>query len=416
MIALSKNIIGAGMLSLPAGMAAGKGTGTLPAVVLTAFACGLSSYAFNLVGRAVEATGATDFRDLWSRSIGDSSAWVVDFMILGVCAGSLLVYSCFLGDILASLLDGTSFAVSRTLAVLLSTVVVTPLCLLPDLSALAVMATVGIFAVVYSAAFITLRSLDGSCAAGGALLSALPVAPALEQLSVWRLSLGTCVLFNMLSTAFMAHTNAVRFYNELEGRTPGKFAQVVNVGFFGAAAVFTLVMLTGYKTFGAASQGLILNNYATADFLAKLGRTATGISIVGSYPLLFTSLRDCLISSFTAVPATRRLGVACGVVSSNAWTSLTLLTIALTTALAMVTTDVGFIVSLCGASFGAALIFCVPAAIFLAAYKADSDEKKSLPATKAELGGIHALFGFGVLAAVFGTVVTVLETFTDLLA
>lgn len=41
-------------------------------------------------------------------------------------------------------------------------------------------------------------------------------------------------------------------------------------------AVYIAVMLAGYMTFGASSQGLILNNYASQDLLAKIGRAATG--------------------------------------------------------------------------------------------------------------------------------------------
>lgn len=63
---------------------------------------------------------------------------------------------------------------------------------------------------------------------------------------------------------------------------------------------------------------------------------------------------------------------------------------------------------------GAALIFCVPSLIFLAAKRADTERK--LVASKSEIGGIHLLFGFGVLAAIFGTTITILNTFTDVLA
>jgi amino acid permease len=54
----------------------------------------------------VEATQARDFRELWSLTVGSGSSWCVDFMIMGVAAGALLVYSCFLGEILASVLGG----------------------------------------------------------------------------------------------------------------------------------------------------------------------------------------------------------------------------------------------------------------------------------------------------------------------
>lgn len=95
----------------------------------------------------------------------------------------------------------------------------------------------------------------------------------------------------------------MRFYNELENRSPAKFATVVRGGFLAAALVFTAVMVCGYSTFGAASQGLILNNYATSDGLATLARAATGVSIMASYPLLFTRRARAL---FVGAPGSTR--------------------------------------------------------------------------------------------------------------
>ena len=51
---LTKNIVGAGILCLAAGMAAGRGTGFVPAVALVLFSCALSTYSFHLVGRVVD--------------------------------------------------------------------------------------------------------------------------------------------------------------------------------------------------------------------------------------------------------------------------------------------------------------------------------------------------------------------------
>ena len=51
-------------------------------------------------------------------------------------------------------------------------------------------------------------------------------------------------------------------------------------------------MVGGFWTFGSAAQGLILNNYATGDPLALLARVGIGVSMVFSYPLVFTGLRD----------------------------------------------------------------------------------------------------------------------------
>lgn len=52
------------MLALPAGLAAGSGTGYFPAYLLLAFSAISSAYTFILVGRAVEATKARNFKEV----------------------------------------------------------------------------------------------------------------------------------------------------------------------------------------------------------------------------------------------------------------------------------------------------------------------------------------------------------------
>jgi sodium-coupled neutral amino acid transporter 11 len=263
----------------------------------------------------------------------------------------------------------------------------------------------GIGAVAFTAFVVLKRWLDGTYAAGGAIFAAgLPYAPALGQLSAWRVSAGTFVLFNMLSTAYMAHTNAVRFYTELKDTSPRRFATVCASGFGAAAVAHALVMVAGYATFGAASQGLILNNFhLTADGLARAARVATGLSILGSHPLLFTSLRDSVLSAL----AGSKLGKAAES-SAAVWTGLSVAMLSAATVLAIVATDVGFVASVSGASLGAVLIFVVPALMQLATMRAANGGK----AVGAKAVGAKAIVGFGAVMAVLGTTVTCLETFT----
>jgi len=57
-------------------------------------------------------------------------------------------------------------------------------------------------------------------------------------------------------------------------------------------AFFSIVGAVGFATFGKASQGLILNNYANTDAVMGFSRIAVFVSIVFSYPLAFVGLRD----------------------------------------------------------------------------------------------------------------------------
>lgn len=312
--------------------------------------------------------------------------------------------------------------------------------------ALAFTSYTGIAAVIYTAVVIVRRWLDGSYAAAGRFLAdgvgaaAVPFAPLLGQRSALGLSAGTFVLFNMLSTAYMAHTNAVRFYGELRRKSVNRFAAVCGIGFGAAALAHALVMVrgararapraqprasaarrrahrrprraarasqvAGYATFGGATQGLILNNYhLSKDALATGARVATGVSILGSHPLLFTSLRDAVLSCVQGT----RLGDAVAS-STRAWAALTAAMLALVTLVAIVATDVGFVASVSGASLGALLIFVWPALIDLKLAKA----RNAGSSGRAMLA--RGTIGFGVLMCILGTIVTCLETFTNVFA
>lgn len=84
----------------------------------------------------------------------------------------------------------------------------------------------------------------------------------------------------------MAHTNAVRFYNELERRSVGRFSTVSNTAFLVSAVLFASVMIAGYSTFGKASQ--VRPHFFTAlDFTRVLGNPRLVL------PILLFSRASC---------------------------------------------------------------------------------------------------------------------------
>ncbi|CAM9846888.1 unnamed protein product, partial [Phaeothamnion confervicola] len=279
--------------------------------------------------------------------------------------------SCFLGDLLSSLagsVGATGWVASRTGAILGTTgLILLPLCLLRDLSALKYSSMAGIGAVLYVTVFVALRCLDGTYAAGtGKYWAVVPAAlrPRPAAGGVWGLGMGTCVLFNMLSTAFMAHPNAVAFYNELEKPTPRRFGRVVYPSFALAGLVYGSVMGLGFKTFGAASGGLILNNYAPLDRGAAMARFATAVSVIGGQPLLFTGLRNSALSTLASLGLLKGDGDVAAE-RPRFWAALSVVLLAAATAAAVVTPDVGLVVSLIGSVMGAGMVYSLPAVMYL---------------------------------------------------
>ncbi|CAN0247411.1 unnamed protein product, partial [Hapterophycus canaliculatus] len=67
-------------------------------------------------------------------------------------------------------------------------------------------------------------------------------------------------------------------------------------------AVFTTMMLFGFRTFGGAAQTLLLNNYhRTDDPLASLARLATGFSILCGFPLMFAALKTSFFNAASEI-------------------------------------------------------------------------------------------------------------------
>ncbi|CAM9693813.1 unnamed protein product, partial [Laminaria digitata] len=152
---------------------------------------------------------------------------------------------------------------------------------------------VGVVSILYTVCFVVGRSLDGSYSEGGDFFRfRSPVRSPWGAVKLWRVGPGIVTLMNMSCVAFMCHYNGVKYYEELENRSVKKYAVTIGSAMAISFAVFSTMMLFGFRTFGSAAQTLLLNNYhRTGDPLASLARLATGFSILCGYPLMFAALK-----------------------------------------------------------------------------------------------------------------------------
>mmetsp|Transcript_22356 Transcript_22356/g.55404 ORF Transcript_22356/g.55404 Transcript_22356/m.55404 type:complete len:162 (+) Transcript_22356:187-672(+) len=117
------------------------------------------------------------------------------------------------------------------------------------------------------------------------------------------------------------------------------------------------ITMVGFLTFGGASNGLVLNNYASGDVLMGLSRIAVAISLVFSYPLAFTGCRDGFLD-IAKVPVDKR---------SPATTNLvTFSLLGIITFCACKLKDITIVLSFGGATLGNALTYVYPAMMYSA--------------------------------------------------
>jgi len=364
----------------------------IPAAFLIAGIGGLSAYGFSLIGRVCAFTNANSYREAWEKSINKETSIIpaASCTFKTVCA--TLAYSMILADTFQAIFATVGFNLSRSNTLLgITSVVLLPLCLLKNLSSLAPFSLLGIVGMVYTAFAMGVRYFGGAYAAPlGAFLP--DVAASLQPVfgnvgAAGVLSPNAFILVCMLSTAYMSHFNAPKFYNELKDNTIERFNILVGSSFAISIATFILMTAFGFLTFGSSSSGLILNNYSNKDTLIGFSRVAVAISLVFSYPLAFAGFRDGVLD-IAKVPIEKR--------SNGLLNKVTVACLSLITGLALAVKDVSFVLSFGGATLGNALIYVYPALMFRGAVKKMGDKASTGLKKEVKLAMANALLGIGM--------------------
>eukprot|EP00535_Pseudo-nitzschia_heimii_P009783 CAMPEP_0197190764 /NCGR_PEP_ID=MMETSP1423-20130617/22251_1 /TAXON_ID=476441 /ORGANISM="Pseudo-nitzschia heimii, Strain UNC1101" /LENGTH=542 /DNA_ID=CAMNT_0042643221 /DNA_START=97 /DNA_END=1725 /DNA_ORIENTATION=- len=357
---LVKGIVGVGVLSLPAGVAAfgSAPSAFIPAGILITVIGIMSGFGFALIGKVCAYTGAKSYREAWSKSVGEGTSWIPAWSVTFKTFLACLAFSMVLADTFSSLLE-----TSRNPTLLVVTgLVLMPLCLLKNLKSLAPFSLLGVMGMAYTAVAMTLRLLDGSYAMGedsqGQFIEQLAssLRPKFGNMGAESvLSPNALILVCMLSTAYMAHFNAPKFYLELKNNTLPRFNSVVRYGFGISIFLMGFITMVGFLTFGKACDGLVLNNYAGSDIWMGLSRVAVAVSLVFSYPLAFTGCRDGFLD-LAKVPMEKR--------SPGTLNIVTLALLGVITFFACSLTDVSFVLAFGGATLGNALTYVYPALMY----------------------------------------------------
>lgn len=363
----------------------------IPSAILIAVMGVISAYTFNLIGRVSRATNTLSYAEAWDKTVGEKSSFIIAFSCFIDCFAGNLSYSMILADTLVNLLATAGIAVTRTQSLLgVTGIVLLPLCLMKNLASLAPFSLIGITGMLYTTFAMFARYVGGSYALpSGKFLATAMTAPVFGNAgakAAW--SAKSLILTCMLSNAYIAHFNAPKYLSELKNNTMARFNQVIGWSFGASISLYIIITALGFLTFGAASDGLILNNYSTQDLLMSLARVAVAVSVTGSYPLLFDGTREGLMDMFKVARSKR---------DNALFNKLTLGTLAVVTLLAAKLTDLGLVASVGGATFGTALVFIYPTLMFLNTENKDG-KKNTLERTVCKMIAI-----LGVVMGAIGT-------------
>jgi amino acid permease len=382
-----------GMLALPSGLAT---TGFIPGFTMLLVFYGLCVYSMYTIGRTTEITGARDFPGQWSATFGPGTSWIPVVVVVVVCVGNCLAYSCFFADIFSRLMPSLGLAMPRSYCLFAFTLFpLLPLCLLKNLSALSNTSTFALVAVVYTAFVMVLRALDGSYAAGGLYFADVPktLAPDVPTNHLFGFGMQSLSLVNGLAIAFLAHYNGCKYYRELERHTPKRLLRCTATSMGISVLLYMATMTAGFQTFGNNCDSVILANYSRNDWLLNVARLGIGLSIIASFPLMFSGLREAAIALLKQCSENAS---DWDVILRQDMLSMGLLV--LITFLALVMTDTGIVVGLVGAICGSTIIYIVPCSLYAKAIQTFLTEHNT-----STVVGLRLLIALGVALAVGGS-------------
>jgi sodium-coupled neutral amino acid transporter 11 len=393
---LVKAIVGCGALSLPTGVASFS---DIPSVGLTvgvsiatalAFATG---YSFWLIGRMCHETGCDTYAKAFGQIFGESAAKALAGLVGISCFALCDGYTITIADTARDLGIGLGFSGILTnrnaMVTIITFCILLPVSMLRSLAALAPFSILGIIGICMAAMVTVVRFVGADYAPGGQFYDKAPAEPSFDESGTH--SIVALVLVSILATSYNAHFCAGRFWAELDQPTTKRFGLLTFAGFFFSWFIMVGLMVFGYLTFGGASQSYILNNYATNDVLAMMARIGVFASMLFSFPILTQAARDFMLEMCTPSPSQGQKDVA----------AVSITIFALCVALAM--DDLGFLMALSGSIAGSATVYIFPAAMFLKA--------KPSNATKIEVIMNWVLLTFGIVSAVLGAMIVIVQKF-----
>uniref|UniRef100_A0A3Q2R2L3 Putative sodium-coupled neutral amino acid transporter 11 n=1 Tax=Fundulus heteroclitus TaxID=8078 RepID=A0A3Q2R2L3_FUNHE len=158
----------------------------------------------------------------------------------------------------------------------------------------------------------------------------------------------------VMSFAFICHHNSFLIYNSLEQPTLSKWSRVTHISVGSSLIISAAFAVAGYTTFTGYTQGDIFENYCRDDNLATFGRFCFGFSIITTFPLECFVTREVVSKVICSRPLSKAEHVA-----------ITLLIVAVCTALSLAFDCLGVVLELNGALSATPLIFIIPSACYL---------------------------------------------------
>ena len=317
---LANTILGAGMLGLPHAFAE---AGFIPGTVMLLAFGGFASLGLHLLSEAADWAGRPSSFYSVAHAAQPGSGAFIDLAIGIKCFGVATSYLIVVGDSMPKALEAVGMSgalLHRRLWTVIATVVVAPLTYCERVDALKYTSGVALGCVLFVVLLVVLfatraapifESCDPSPPNLPPYLPPLPpisppnppsMPPLPPSAPPCRLpAVAAAPLTDVLHAvpifvfSYTCHQNIISITNELRRPTSSRVSRVIGASVLFALAIYLLISIAGYATFGPVVHSDILETYP-ASVLVAVARVAISIVVTFSYPLQSHPSRGCVLS------------------------------------------------------------------------------------------------------------------------
>ncbi|KAF9277333.1 hypothetical protein BGZ68_009379 [Mortierella alpina] len=346
---MANSIIGAG---LPfAFEEAGLGMGIILLCALT----WIVDWTVGLLVHSGKLSGRTTYQDLLMFCFGKMGLIMISIFQFIFAFGAMCAYTVIVGDtlphVLQALIPGIEtwpilgFMARRSFVITFCTILISfPLSLYRDISKLAKTSAIAMLALVV---IIIAVMIEGPRAPmeirGDPDLVWSFVRPEVFQ------SIG------VISFAFVCHHNSFLIFGSLQKPTINRVKMVTHMSMMVSLLACLILALSGFMTFSDKTQGNILNNFPSDNFIINIARFCFGVNMFTTLPLEAFVCREVIETYyFAGLPFSmkRHFAITTGLVG-----------VALV--IALLTCDLGFVLEVTGGFSATALAFILPPLCYL---------------------------------------------------
>ncbi|KAG0273193.1 hypothetical protein BGZ95_010990 [Linnemannia exigua] len=360
---------------------AGLGMGIILLCVLT----WIVDWTVGLLVHSGKLSGRTTYQDLLEFCFGKAGLIMISIFQFIFAFGAMCAYTVIVGDtlphVLQALIPGIEdqpvfgFLARRSFVIIFCTVLISfPLSLYRDISKLAKTSAVAMAALIV---IIIAVVIEGPRA---------PMEIRGDPDAVW--SFARPELFQsigVISFAFVCHHNSFLIFGSLQKPTMNRVKIVTHMSMLVSLLACLILALSGYLAFSDKTQGNILNNFPSENFIINIARFCFGVNMFTTLPLEAFVCREVIETYyFPGAPF-----------SMKRHTIITTGLVGVALVIALLTCDLGFVLEVTGGFSATALAFILPPLCYLKLASGPVWSAKKIPHL--------ACLGFGIAVMILST-------------